>query len=534
MLKYKQLSDEQKHAIQGIKPWYAYAKSKKKSEPYVITGAAGTGKSTILPFLLDALNIPHDKTIVLATSGTAANHARKQFEKAGVTVKSSTIARYIYQAVEVYNIATSSGVRAYDHQSLIQHMMGVPLSDDTKQSLKQIRKTNDAKALKTAIVALNNELLKINHPQISVSVKFELKDKNHINNDASLIIVDEAGMVTNKQIDTLESFGVPLLLLGDTAQLGPIVHDRTKREDQQNARINNTHSKYHHELVVIQRQTLQNPINALGHAIRTGSDITAAYQNIVTSDGSIFIRDRSNADSTFWATLFQFALDRVPTQEFILLAQTNDHVALANLHSHNELAKRFTRKQQVYEGEPLTVTFNDPLHKHITNGTQIVVRHIHHTTPYYIIADIELDGRVEFNVAINTYQIHNTHINPNLTKRDTYNPTIIEYDKHYETFYDWRGLMDYKRNVISYRADGVCSDERLNEASLLIFATYGYALTIHKAQGKEWDIVALLANQQAQTWTNDERDNRRLYYTAITRCKQALYIVEPSLSNTLS
>lgn len=50
----------------------------------------------------------------------------------------------------------------------------------------------------------------------------------------------------------------------------------------------------------------------------------------------------------------------------------------------------------------------------------------------------------------------------------------------------------------------------------LVFADYGYAITVHKAQGGEWDKVAVI----------DEPiygcDSRRWRYTAVSRCKREL------------
>jgi exodeoxyribonuclease-5 len=52
-------------------------------------------------------------------------------------------------------------------------------------------------------------------------------------------------------------------------------------------------------------------------------------------------------------------------------------------------------------------------------------------------------------------------------------------------------------------------NERIN------IATYGYATSVHKSQGSEWDSVYIDAS-----WLSDKWDKARWLYTAITRSKR--------------
>lgn len=60
------------------------------------------------------------------------------------------------------------------------------------------------------------------------------------------------------------------------------------------------------------------------------------------------------------------------------------------------------------------------------------------------------------------------------------------------------------------------------EDDVLLF-DYGFALTIHKAQGSEWDRVGLMRTGLDAGWMSPE-DRRRLVYTGVTRAKRQLAI----------
>ena len=51
---------------------------------------------------------------------------------------------------------------------------------------------------------------------------------------------------------------------------------------------------------------------------------------------------------------------------------------------------------------------------------------------------------------------------------------------------------------------------------------FGYALTVHKSQGSEWDNVMVI-EQPCKYWSG--RDWNRWLYTAVTRAKNRLLIV---------
>jgi exodeoxyribonuclease-5 len=56
----------------------------------------------------------------------------------------------------------------------------------------------------------------------------------------------------------------------------------------------------------------------------------------------------------------------------------------------------------------------------------------------------------------------------------------------------------------------------------LIYFDYGYALTVHKSQGSEWDAVMLMAEKMGK---QTPEEYRRWLYTGVTRASQQLILV---------
>ena len=78
-------------------------------------------------------------------------------------------------------------------------------------------------------------------------------------------------------------------------------------------------------------------------------------------------------------------------------------------------------------------------------------------------------------------------------------------------------LLDVRADARIFRSEAPAERE-----SSLVQLDYGYALTVHKAQGSQWDDVVLYDDGFAK---RDPLDRRRWLYTAITRAAKRLTIV---------
>jgi ATP-dependent exoDNAse (exonuclease V) alpha subunit len=94
-------------------------------------------------------------------------------------------------------------------------------------------------------------------PYTDAEGKLKFKRNPAVSNELRLIIVDEASTVDTKLKTDLESYGIPVLYIGDCFQLPPVSKDQT-----------NLMSKPNFILTEVHRQAADNPIIHVAHMIR--------------------------------------------------------------------------------------------------------------------------------------------------------------------------------------------------------------------------------------------------------------------------
>lgn len=160
-----ELTEQQQEAVNKAKHWWRT----RNKQVFEISGAAGTGKSTVVYYLVDELNIDHDDVLFIAYVGKAALALQRKGNNA------KTIHSGIYDAIEV------------------------PRLDENGN-----------------FIVLNNRTL--------TNIEFVKKEK--LPDNIKLIVVDEAGMVPEKIALDILSFDIPVIALGDNNQLDPIFGNR--------------------------------------------------------------------------------------------------------------------------------------------------------------------------------------------------------------------------------------------------------------------------------------------------------------------
>ena len=156
-----ELSNEQVFALYEGEDWY----KKKNKQLFEISGAAGTGKTWFVCYLIERLGLKHDQVLFVAYMGKAVS----QMSRNGLPAK--TIHSTIYDYVKV------------------------PALDD------------------------EGNIIFRSNGRVKMIGKFELKER--IRGKIKLIVVDEAGTVESKLAIDLLSFGIPIITLGDLNQLPP-------------------------------------------------------------------------------------------------------------------------------------------------------------------------------------------------------------------------------------------------------------------------------------------------------------------------
>ena len=183
-----ELSEEQKDAIQSIKKWFF----KSHKQTYVLAGSAGTGKSTIINYIEESLNLSTYQVCVCAFTGKACSVLKRK----GVT-KAQTIHSTIYEyyeeedkdgnkiplfkrsvslpyklvivdeasmvSKEIYEDLCSYGVKVLfigDHKQLPPVSGTFNILDNPNYILTKIlRQQEDSPILKLAMKAINGEII---------------------------------------------------------------------------------------------------------------------------------------------------------------------------------------------------------------------------------------------------------------------------------------------------------------------------------------------------------------------------------------
>jgi exodeoxyribonuclease-5 len=212
-------SPDQEEALKRITEWL------RSGEPrFSLGGYAGTGKTTLARYIAEE----HGGRVKFAAfTGKAASVLRRK-GCPGAT----TIHRLIYQP------------KGKSGESEIQE-----LRDYIEQELR--KKEPDHRLLTSWRKDLADK-------EVDSSSMFSLREEAEIT-EASLVIVDESSMVDRRMGSDLESFGIPILYLGDPGQLPPV---RGKAHLGPN--------DYDFVLEHIHRQAADSPIIQLAQKVRSG------------------------------------------------------------------------------------------------------------------------------------------------------------------------------------------------------------------------------------------------------------------------
>ena len=262
---------------------------------------------------------------------------------------------------------------------------------------------------------------------------------------AALIVVDECSMVDEELGRDLMSFGTPILVLGDPAQLPPISGGGFFTEHEPD-----------HLLTEIHRQARDNPIIRMAMDVREGRELE--YGDL----GTARVIARAEVD-----------------QDMVLAA---DQVLVGT----NRTRRRYNQRLRELKGfnaaypqagDKLVCLRNDPA-KGLLNGSLWKVM---------------------------------------TSSRETVKPGINLLVSPEEDDPD-RGVAKIK--LLKAAFENPEADIPWQQKKRFDDFDYGYALTVHKAQGSQWDEVVLFDESFA---FKDTR--QRWLYTAITRAAERLTVV---------
>lgn len=298
--------------------------------------------------------------------------------------------------------------------------------------------------------------------------------------ELDMIIIDEASMVGKEIWKDLLAYNVPIIAIGDHGQLPPIGKDNFNlMEDPEFI------------LTEIHRQALESPIIQLSMEARKEGWIEfGIYGNAVaklhyTDPRAKAVIDRYNKDS--------------------------DLIALCGMNKTRCELNRMIRAKYQFKGfakpgERLICLKNNKK-TNTMNGQIGTLIELKNMGKLFYDMQIKMDGQ--------SYNLFAYVLKAGFNQ--------VHYDKVYAESNKWENknaLGDEvqkkmgESNFLSY-------DER--KALKVDLFDFGYAISVHKSQGSEWDRVILF--DERNSYQSDD-DYSRWLYTGITRAKEKLIIIE--------
>ena len=375
----------------------------KAGEPWTcISGYAGSGKSTLVKFIISALGVPEDEVCYVAYTGKAAT---------------------------------------------ILQQKGCP----------------------NAMTA--HKLLYWTSP--TPSGKFIFRPKTKLDDPYSVIVVDEISMLPKTMWELLLRHKIYILALGDPEQLPPVDKD----ED------NHVLDTPHVFLDEIMRQAQESEIIRLSMHVREGKPLStfeAAGEQV-----QIFTPAQVVAGMYDWA-------DQILCATNAKRMEINNYVRARRGFATPEpqIGDKIISLRNHWE------TFSQGGTWALTNGA------------IGSIADFKLD-KITLPFYLGGDKIDYMRTDMALDDGDQFAQIPIDY-----------GCLKTGQMTLSPKQTFILNkDPKLPDAPFEF--AYAYAITVHKAQGSEWDKVLIF--EESFPFRSDE--HRRWLYTAITRAKEKLVII---------
>ena len=375
----------------------------KNGEPYTcIAGYAGTGKSTVIPYIIEALGVDPDLDVAYcAFTGKAATVLAQKGCANAITAH-----KLIYWADEK--------------------------SDGT----------------------------------------FNFRKRKVLEVPCKIVVVDEVSMLPKQMWEDLLSFKTYVIALGDPFQLPTI----NPKDD------NGVLQKPHVFLDEVMRQAKENEIIRLTMGIRNMQPLSIFRGN----DVQIFQKEELTSGMLLWSDIVLCATNQKRTD---INSQVRELLGKGEAPEIGDKIIGLHNEWNVLssEGSPLT------------NG---------------VIGQITSLKKVSRALPRNLhFQGKMTYLQSDILteNNETFNRIGIDYNF----------IMNGEKTLTNKQKKALSKNPYYENSVPYEFA-YGYAITVHKAQGSQWDKVLVLE----EWFPNDPVEHARWVYTAATRAAQKLVIIK--------
>jgi ATP-dependent exoDNAse (exonuclease V) alpha subunit len=439
---------------------------------FILKGYAGTGKTTLLKFVMQALKKNKKRTCLMATTGRAAAILKEKTNTQAMTVHSL-----------VYDF---KGLRDQDNAMI----------NDTGQFY----------------------------------LFFDISKNNPEDDNYDLFIVDEASMIASTKSDEisvakfgsgnlLEDFlkkaaGKKIIFVGDPCQLPPVSKESFSAaldayflEKKYQMKVREV------ELTEIQRQAENSGVLALATPLREEIIHSQKVDDYPTIQWRKDLPDLHLVPDT--KTLYDQYVEKILIQKNAakVLAFSNKDAFLANQEIRKKL---FGEHLELRKGDLLMVAQNCYL-TGLNNGEEVEVLEIGKR----IRQGENLFLQVKLK-SLNDNQIYETLIFEKMLSDALSNIDSADFKSLMRDFILRMENLKIKRNSTEFYKN-MYKDRYLNALRV----KYGYAITLHKAQGGEWGEVFINLSKSIYVLKhqNKSKDIIRWYYTAITRAGKKLHIL---------
>ena len=237
------ITNQQNQAIKAVSAWFkSFSPEFGTGTHFSLEGFAGSGKSTILPYIIDACGLNQSQVAFCAPTGKAA---KVMTSKLGGEV-ASTVHSLIYTP------------RAMKTDQLLQQVQ--QLASTLEGAIRDGNLTD--REMETLILQLDVAKKELNRSfDQPDDLRFTLNMDSRVVR-SRLIVCDESSMINEEMAADIKMFGVPVLALGDSAQIQPIEGSRGLLRDAPDFFLSEIH-----------RQALENPIIAVATMAREGKRI---------------------------------------------------------------------------------------------------------------------------------------------------------------------------------------------------------------------------------------------------------------------
>ena len=303
--------------------------------------------------------------------------------------------------------------------------------------------------------------------------RFVYRKRPHLDGDPKIVVLDECSMCPASMWQILRSYPTHIIALGDPEQLPPIL------ASDDNQLLSNPHVF----LDEVMRQAKESDIIRLSMDIREGRPIKP-YQG---KDANVVLAKDLVDGMYSWADQILCATNRTRKDINSFMRQEQGFGPLPQIGDKVICLRNSWDTCSVIQENPLV------------NGSIGWITDIREEEKFYYL------GRQDSGIWVPTYSV---------------DMETEDHDIYEEICVDKQSL-DIGEKLLTPRQEYLIAKDKRNPYDAPLEFNYGYACTVHRAQGSEWGKILTIEEQ----FPFDKETHRRHLYTAVTRASNKLTLV---------